>query len=139
MVVARGVFRKAALPVVLMSTVHRSVPIRFSSSAVLRVTSGQDYLVTKTPARGESVEYWGPLGGVIKCKSGAAAKLLADMEVTFDVLADQHEDMNRDLRVKMGWEALLAFRSLVLVRRRTRITRRSSEAGTERGTPRSRA
>jgi hypothetical protein len=98
--VARGVFRKAARAVVLMSTVHRRATIRFSASAVLRVTSGQNYLVIKTPARGTSVEYWGPLGGVIKCSSGAI-KLLADIEIAFDLLADQHDDMERDLRVKM--------------------------------------
>jgi hypothetical protein len=106
--VARGVFRRAASAVALMSTVHRRTLIRFSASAVLRVTSGQDYLVVKTPARGKSLEYWGPLGGVIKCKSGAS-KRLADIEVTFDVLADQSTDMDRDLRVKMSGKRFWRF------------------------------
>ena len=107
-VVARGIFRKAAFPVALMSTVHRNALIRFSASALLRLDSGQDFVVIKTPARGTSVAYWGPLGGVIKCKSGAA-KLLADIEVSFDVLADQHEDMDRDLRVKMTGKRFWRF------------------------------
>jgi hypothetical protein len=107
-VVARGLFRKAAFPVVLMSTLHRRATIRFSASSALRVNRGQDYLVIESPARGTGVAYWGPLGGVIKCATGAS-KELVDLEVSFDLIPDQYDDMDRDLRVKMAGRRFWRF------------------------------
>jgi hypothetical protein len=99
LVVARGLFRIAAWPVAVMA-VRRKSPVRFSASALLRVRSGSAYLLTITEARGESPAYWAPLGGVIKCRS-EALKNLYDLEVQTDWLPEDHDDMERDLRVKM--------------------------------------
>jgi SMODS-associated NUDIX domain len=98
--VARGVFRVAAWPVCVMTTVRRNSTVRFSASAVLRIQKGDEYLLVITPERGTSVAYWGPLGGVLKCGS-SSVKTLYDLEVQTDWLSTAAQDMERDLRVKM--------------------------------------
>jgi SMODS-associated NUDIX domain len=107
LVVARSVFRTAALPVLHM-TVRRRSPIRFSASSLLRVKSGSCYVLTITEARGESPPYWGPLGGVIKCRS-ETLKSLYDLDVQTDWLPESSGDMHRDLRVKMRGSRFLRF------------------------------
>jgi hypothetical protein len=91
----------AALPVFVMSIVHRRATIRFSSSSILRVQDGDRFVLVVTPARGTSVPYWGPLGGVLKFRSTWNAAL-SEMGVQTDWLSGGDEDMRSDLRVKMG-------------------------------------
>jgi hypothetical protein len=100
LVVARGVFRTAMWPVFVMTFIRRGTLIRFSASALVRFQVGDDFALVVTPARGEALPYWGPLGGVIKFKSSALSRLY-DLEVATDWLAASGEDMERDLRVKM--------------------------------------
>jgi hypothetical protein len=98
--VTRGLFRVAAWPVLVMSTVRRGATIRFSSSSILRVQDGDRFLLIVTPTRGTSVPYWGPLGGVMKFRSSSNASL-REIGVQTDWLPGDDEDMRFDLRVRM--------------------------------------
>jgi hypothetical protein len=99
-VVTRGVFRVAAYPVAVATLVRRRSTFRFSACAIMRVKRGNQFLMVMTPARGDSLPYWGPLGGVLKCRH-SAVNLLSDLDVQTDWLPTADDDMNRDLRVKM--------------------------------------
>lgn len=106
--VARGVFRTAAWPVFVMTVLRRGTTIRFSASALLRVPNGDDFVLVLTKAQGYAPAFWGPLGGVVKCKSAALSTLYA-IDVQTDWLTESGEDMDRDLRVKMRGRAFWRF------------------------------
>jgi hypothetical protein len=99
-IVARGIFRIALWPVFVTATVRRGTIIRFSGTALLRVKHGGGFLLVITQARGESPPYWGPLGGVLKCRASDLGHLYA-LDVDPDWLASPDDDMDRDLRLKM--------------------------------------
>ena len=108
LVLARGVFRIAAWPVIVATTLRRHSRFRFSASALLRIKRGTEFLMVITPARGASPPYWGPLGGVIKCRHSSVNGLY-DLEVQPDWLASPDGDMDRDLRIKMHGSRLWRF------------------------------
>jgi len=107
-VVARGVFRTAAWPVFVTTVLRRGTTIRFSASALLRVQQGDDFVLVVTQAQGHAPAFWGPLGGVVKCKSSALSTLYA-IDVETDWLTVCGEDMDRDLRVKMRGRTFWRF------------------------------
>ncbi len=103
-----GLFRVATRPILIMTLRYPRSKIRFSTSALLRVKSGSGFVLTITPQRGESPPYWGPLGGVVKCRHHALDKIHL-LDVQPDWLPDDSHDMDHDLRVRMRGYRFLRF------------------------------
>lgn len=100
-------WRNGFLRIVWLGVTRRN--IRFSASALLRLRDGAGYLLIETPARGEAAPYWGPLGGVIKYKEGAANRF-ADLGVRDSTTpSTSDDDMTLDLRVVIAGRNIHRF------------------------------
>jgi hypothetical protein len=107
-ILTRGILRNDAWAAFRLGVLSRRSTVRFSASAVLRVDQGSEYLLALTPARGQSVAYWAPLGGVFKFRETGRG-FLDQNGIQMHWLAGSDGDMRDDLRVKMTGRNFFRF------------------------------